>query len=365
MKRVLQVLGTTNLGGAESRVMDLYRHMNRDEIQFDFLVHHRDGYFEKEIREMGGNVYYLPSFRIYNFFNYKRTCYEFFREHSDYIAVHGHMTSTAAIYLPIAKACGIPLTIAHARSAGVDPGLKGILTKWMRRKLWKHCDIAIACSDLAGQAVFGNHDFYFMPNGIDTKEFQKNEQKREEVRRKLGLEENFVIGHVGRFDYAKNHGFLIDIFSEIVKLDANSNPKLLLLGEGGSMKEMKEKVKKLGIEKDVLFLGNQRPVEAYYQAMDTFVFPSFFEGMPGTVIEAEAAGLPCFISDRITKQVKATNEVYFLSLEKAAKEWAEEIIEKRDKLKRKSNPQEIQLTNSFYDVNKQVEFYEKLYLKKE
>jgi len=185
MTRVLQVLGTTGLGGAESRVMDLYRHMDRDSLQFDFLVTRgTKGYYEHEIDSLGGKIFYLPPFRVYNYFSYRRACKAFFKEHKgEYAAVHGHMTSTAAIYLPIAKKAGVPLTIAHARSAGVDPGIKGKITRFMRRNLYKKCDRLLSCSDEASIAAFGakkNEDgtcfahgkeVTFMPNAIDSASF--------------------------------------------------------------------------------------------------------------------------------------------------------------------------------------------------
>ena len=139
--RILHVLGTTNLGGAESRIMDLYRHIDRNRVQFDFVVHtEKEGFFDKEIEELGGRIFRVPRFRIYNYFSYRRAFREFFREHHEFRMVQGHMTSSAAIYLPIAKKAGISTTIAHARSAGVDKGLKGKLTRWMRRNLWRKAD---------------------------------------------------------------------------------------------------------------------------------------------------------------------------------------------------------------------------------
>ena len=157
--RVLQVLGSLNLGGAESRIMDLYRKINRQEIQFDFLIHAKEPqYFEEEVKSLGGKIYRLPRFKVYNYMSYKKAVKNFFREHKEFSCVHGHMTSTAAIYLPIAKKAGVKVTIAHARSAGVDPGLKGKLTRFLRRNLYRKCDYRFTCSKLAGGAVFGNQD---------------------------------------------------------------------------------------------------------------------------------------------------------------------------------------------------------------
>ena len=154
--RILHVLGGLGLGGAESRIMDMYRNIDRNKIQFDFLIHTEEkGHYYEEIKKLGGNVYSVPRFKVYNYFTYKRKLKEFFRQHKEIQAVHGHMTSTASIYLPIAKKSGIPMTIAHARSAGVDKGMKGKITQLLRRNLKEKADYCLTCSALAGEAVFG------------------------------------------------------------------------------------------------------------------------------------------------------------------------------------------------------------------
>lgn len=365
--RVLHVLGTTNLGGAESRIMDLYRHIDREKIQFDFLIHTtKEGFFDQEIKQLGGKIYYLPSFRVYNYFAYKKACREFFAAHREFQAVQGHMTSTASIYLPIAKKAGVPMTIAHARSAGVDKGMKGWITKLLRKNLYRKCDYMFSCSDLASRAVFGDKQYeagkvVFVPNAVDTKDFAPDEYMREKIRREYGLENSFVIGHVGRFHYAKNHEFILDIFAEVLK--QNKQAKLFLLGDGPRRQEMEEKAAELGIKERVIFAGNQNPVAPYYQAMDVFLFPSRFEGMPGTVVEAQAAGLPCLIADTITTQVKVTELVTFLSLEQSAKLWAEQLnrIAAEQKIQKNAET-EIDLSKTNYDVNYQVKQYEQFYL---
>ncbi len=361
MLRVLQVLGKTGLGGAESRIMDLYRHMDREQIQFDFLIHYKEkGYFDDEIKRLGGNIYYLPSFRVYNYFTYKRACRLFFEEHSYFTAVHGHMTSTAAIYLPEAKRAGIPLTIAHARSAGVDKGVKGFITKLLRKNLYRKCDKMFACSDLAAEAVFGKKRYKenrvtILPNAVDTKEFVPNEEVRIQLRRQYSLEDKFVIGHVGRFHYAKNHEFLLEVFAQILK--QKDNAVLMLLGDGPLKEQTEQKAREMGIANKVIFTGNQTPVAPFYQSFDFLLFPSRFEGLPGTVVEAQAAGLKCLISDTITKQVKATELVKFMSIEETAEKWADEV------LRWEEMPETVNcnLSDTNFDVNKQVEFYKELY----
>lgn len=361
--RILHVLGTTDLGGAESRIMDLYRHMDRNRIQFDFVVHtDREGYFDKEIEKLGGRIFRVPRFRIYNYFSYKRAFKKFFHEHQEFKMVQGHITSSASIYLPIAKKAGISTTIAHARSAGVDKGLKGRLTRWMRRNLSKKTDYMFTCSKLAGISVFGSRAVeegrtIFVPNAINSPAFVYNEEKREVMRAQLKLSDKYVIGHVGRFHYAKNHEYLIRVFAELCK--DSGDYALILLGEGSKMGDIKALAEELGIEDKVHFLGNHSDIYNYYQAMDYFVYPSRFEGLPGTVVEAQASGLRCLMSDRICDEVAITELVHTMSIDEAPAKWAEYIRETAD-YKRKSPIEEVQRAG--FDVNTQVEsmmhFYE-------
>lgn len=334
--RILHILGNTQLGGAESRIMDLYRHMDRSVVQFDFVVHSKEeGYFNEEIRKLGGRIFRVPRFRVLNYFSYCRAWKKLLQEHrdadgrSEFHMIQGHMTSTAAIYLPIARKCGIETTIAHARSAGVDKGLKGILTRFLRRNLSKKADYLFTCSELAGISVFGKKAVEqgrtrFLPNAIDCQKFAPDPLVREKIRRELGIENCYVIGHVGRFHYAKNHEYLLRVFAELVKRKTGDYV-LLLLGEGSGMEDIRILSRELGIGDKVYFLGNKSNVNDYYQAMDYFVYPSRFEGMPGTIVEAQTAGLRCLMSDTICKEVIATELVTTRSISEDPGLWADEI----------------------------------------
>lgn len=334
--RILHILGNTQLGGAESRIMDLYRHMDRSVVQFDFVVHSKEeGYFNEEIRKLGGRIFRVPRFRVLNYFSYCRAWKKLLQEHrdadgrSEFHMIQGHMTSTAAIYLPIARKCGIETTIAHARSAGVDKGLKGILTRFLRRNLSKKAEYLFTCSELAGISVFGKKAVEqgrtrFLPNAIDCQKFAPDPLVREKIRRELGIENCYVIGHVGRFHYAKNHEYLLRVFAELVKRKTRDYV-LLLLGEGSGMEDIRILSRELGIGDKVYFLGNKSNVNDYYQAMDYFVYPSRFEGMPGTIVEAQTAGLRCLMSDTICKEVIATELVTTRSIREDPGLWADEI----------------------------------------
>lgn len=363
--RVLHVLGTTNLGGAESRVMELYRAMDKSKIQFDFLVHtDKEGYYDKEIQSLGGRIYNVPRFRVTNYFAYKKALKNFFKKHYKYAAVHGHMTSTASIYLPIAKKAGIPVTIAHARSAGVDKGIKGVVTRIVRYTLKNKTDYCFTCSAEAGRAVYGKRwvklgRVWTIPNAIDAERFQFNEMVRRQVREELGVTGKFVIGHVGRFGFMKNHAYLVDIFDEVCKRQEDA--VLVLIGTGGLEDTIKAKVKALGLEKKVYFLGNCLDVERYYQAFDYFVFPSVFEGLPGSVVEAQAAGLHCLISNKVTREVALTELVSFRGIEESAVSWAEEILANKDQAFVRKDMRAA-IAGKHFDVKQQAAEMEEFYI---
>lgn len=380
--RVLHVLGNTNLGGAESRIMDLYRHTDRNRVQFDFLVHSgEEGFYEKEIRELGGRIFRVPRFRIYNYFSYRKALKEFFQEHHEFALVQGHMTSTAAIYLPIAKKAGVKKTAAHARSAGVDKGLKGTMTRFFRRNLADKADYLFTCSELAGISVYGEKAVQegktiFIPNAIDCAGFTFDPEKRKKLREELGLTDAIIIGHVGRFHYAKNHEYLLRVFAELCRMSAGAGGStaetgadqkyhLILLGEGPLMEDTRKLAEELGVADRVHFLGNHKNIADYYQAMDYFVYPSRYEGMPGTIVEAQASGLPCLMSDTICREVIATELVETMSIEKEPKVWAEELQRRIDALVSKQENREkyaAKMAAAGFDVQAQAErmmrFYE-------
>lgn len=339
--RVLHVLGRLNMGGAESRIMDLYRNIDRDAVQFDFLVHtkkrpasgedssealmavRKEEDYDSEVRALGGRIYCLPRFTGTNLPEYKRACRAFFAAHHDFAAVEGHMTSMAGIYLPIAKQAGVPVTIAHARSAGVDPGIRGIMTRLFRRNLAEKCDLCFSCSEPASLSVFGKKAVeegrvQLVPNAIVLGAFAYDPEKRRAVREELGIpEDGILIGHVGRFDAMKNQAYLAALCREVLRLHPEKKLYALFAGQGACMEEVKKAFADAGMGERAFFPGrcDRARTLCLYQAFDIFVFPSLYEGLPGTMLEAQAAGLPCLMSDRITKEVCLTKGVQRLPLE--------------------------------------------------
>ena len=373
--RVLHVLGGTGLGGAESRIMDLYRQMDREAIQFDFLVHssavrsfredapeRQPQFYDEEIRRLGGRIYVLPKFKVYNYMTYKKAIQDFFRRHHEFRVVQGHMTSTAGIYLPIAKRYGIPITAAHARSAGVDRGLKGIATRILRKDLYKKADYCFACSALAGDSVFGKRQVdagkvKIIYNAVDAEKFTYQPEKREQMRKKLAVERKLVLGHVGRFFPPKNHSYLIEIFASLCSM--REDVVLVLLGDGPDKTAIEQKCIELGVREKVLFMGNCKQPEDYYQAFDIFLLPSLYEGLPGVLVEAQAAGLRCLVSETVTREAQATDLVTYLDIGKPASVWADEILKQAD-YDRRNTYREV--AEAGLDVKKQAEAYRYFYL---
>lgn len=361
--RILHVLGVLNMGGAESRIMDLYRHIDRSLVQFDFLVHtsaqvpagvfpgsdelmacRAPEAYDEEARSLGAHIYALPRFNGRNLALYRRAAERFFAEHHAFAAVEGHMTSMASVYLPIAKRAGVPVTIAHARNAGVDAGIRGIATRALRSSLPRRADYLLACSRLAGEAAYGRRrmesgEVEVVPNALETEDFRFDPGVRRRVRVELGIPENaLVLGHTGRFDDNKNHRYLAERFAALSKAYRQGPPpRLLCIGEGRRMEAVRRYLQEEGCGSQLLFPGLQSRsrTKALYQAMDVFVFPSLYEGLPGTVIEAQAAGLPCLISDRITEEVQVTPLVRRLSLEHP-KEWDAALLQAAEEFSEKT-----------------------------
>lgn len=361
---VLQVLAGLNVGGAESRIMDITRNLSSTKVSYDFLIHTNEKCaYEDEALSLGCNIYRVPRFLFFNMHGYKKAMKDFFAAHPEIDIVQGHITSSAAIYLPVAKKAGVKVTIAHGRSAGVDAGLRGILTRILRKKLYKKTDYMWACSGEAAASVFGKNNadkVEFIPNAINVDKFipaNCDKEKKDELVNKYGLEGKFVVGHIGRFHYAKNHEFLLDVFKEITQL--KNNAVLVLVGDGENRKMIEDKIKSLGLNESVILAGQQKNVSDYYQLFDIIVFPSRYEGLPGTIVESQAAAVPALCSDSITKDMAVTDYVEYLSLRDDVKLWAKKVVELSEK-KLSLNP-EIKLKEAGFDVKSQCQMLEKRY----
>ncbi|WP_078545744.1 glycosyltransferase family 1 protein [Litchfieldia alkalitelluris] len=327
--RILQVVTIMNRGGLETMLMNYYRQLDRDKIQFDFMVHrNEEGHYDKEILELGGRIYQMPQIRPGNYRRYFKVLDKFFLEHKEYQVVHSHINENSSFVLRAAKKAGIPGRIAHSHLSDLGIDKKLPFRLYARFHMKDNPTSYFACSKNAGQWLFGkkvtNSNLTVLNNAVNVKDFTFNEKARDKLREEFGLNNKLVIGHVGRFNKQKNHDFLIDIFKEIK--EKNSNAVLLLIGEGLLKENIKIKVKKLNLDKDVRFLGVRNDIPELMQAMDVFLFPSLFEGLPVVLVEAQAAGLRCVASNTITSDSDVTGRVQYICLEDPPQVWADEIL---------------------------------------
>lgn len=332
--RVLQVVPNMQAGGIETLIMNLYRNIDRSKIQFDFLVHYKGKFFyDDEIRRLGGRIYHLTVRDDNNFPKYLKDLNTFFKSHHEYKAVHGHMVSTAVFYMYFAKKYGVKLRIVHSHNTNTVDGLKG----WTKARLAKLAPIFanqyFACGEAAGKYLYGSTPFTVFNNGIDLEKFEYNPKIRDDYRKKLGIENKLVIGHIGRFNMQKNHKFLLQVFNELQK--KNPDSVLLLIGVGELEAKIQDQIRKLGLDNKVRFLGNRKDVQNLYQAMDIFLLPSLFEGLPVVAIEAQDAGLPIIASANITKEIALTPLVTFESLNNSVGDWVQAALSNKSLNNRK------------------------------
>ena len=331
MIRVLHMIASLDVGGSQTMMMNIYRNIDREKFQFDFVIDHpAETYFAEEIRSLGGRVFTMPAFHGTNAGEIKRDWNNFFYTHPEYRILHSHTRSYASLYLPVAKAHGVK-TIIHSHSTSTGGGVKGAVKAVMQLPLRRQADVLMACSLDAGEWLFGkkacqSERFILLPNGIDTRRFHTDPETRSRYRRELKLDGRYVIGHVGRFYDVKNHKFLLEVFQKVREKDENT--VLLLVGVGPLMQETAQRAVELGIADEVIMTGNRDDVPELLGAMDVFAFPSLWEGLPMTVVEAQAAGLPCVLSDTITREVDVSPLVEYLPLGDA-EQWADALLERR------------------------------------
>jgi len=327
MKRVLCLLSCMNTGGAETFLMKVYRCLDKSMYQMDFgLGDVETCFYRNEIEKMGGKIYYVTP-KTKDLANYKKELYKLVKENQYEHVLRISSNGMGFMDLKIAKKAGAKRCIVRSSNSSDGSSFKSKIAHRLGRLLYsKYIDVKIAPSDLAAEYTFGKRAYrngivQILHNGVDTDVYKFSEAERTQIRNELGVSDSeFVIGHVGRFDQQKNHKFLIEIFAEILKLKENS--VLMLVGKGELENKIKEQIANLGIEDKVIFTGVRSDIPALLSAMDVFVMPSFYEGMPNTVIEAQATGLPCVISDTITQEANITGLVEYLPLTKAAGEWA-------------------------------------------
>lgn len=362
--RVLHVVDRLNRGGAETMIMNIYRNIDKEKIQFDFLVHTNEkSDYDEEVLALGGRIFSIERFSIRNLYKYRKSIDKFLNINNDYKIIHCHMASVASIIFNRAKKLNIPIRIIHSHNAAVDSMAREIMKNIMRKSIINNSNVYFSCSDKSSKWLLGkNFDLSkvnIIKNGIDLDEFKFDSFKREEIRKKLGLEEKFVIGHVGRFTKMKNHKFVIEIFNIFQK--KNDNAVLLLVGRGELEEEIKQMVTELNLQNKVIFLGVRNDINKIMNAMDIFLFPSIQEALGIVLLEAQATGLKCITSkNSVSRDISVTDLVEFVSLNDSAEIWCEQICKINENYIRKSRSKELEYSG--YSILKSSKYIESMYL---
>lgn len=361
MIRVLQVYPQMNNAGTERVIFNLYENIDITQVQFDFLVE-RPGELDEKIRSMGGNIYYLYT---RNKKNYYLSLIEFFHNHPEYQIIHTHTHARMAIVLKAAKKCNIPCRIAHSHNARNDlPKIAAFVKSLTSIPIEKNANYFFACSLNAAKWLFPHRmkECKILYNGIKLEDYLFRKENRDETRFQLGLlNSSFVMIHVGRFAKQKNHTFLIKILENYSKID-KSDWKILLVGEGPLEDDIKKQVKVANLSSHVMFLGNRNDVNKLYCAADMFIFPSLHEGLGIVVVEAQASGLPCIVSDAIP--LEADMEIgllHTLRLENSTKTWIDIIMKNKQNIKTRISHSE-KILKGKYNISKIAIEMQKFYL---
>lgn len=352
--------GLMNRGGIESYMMNYYRHFDRNLLQIDFIVHNAGGYgyYDEEIKALGGNIYVLPQ-KSKHPFTYTAKLKKILLQ-GKYKIIHTHMDAMGAWVLKVAKECKIPIRIAHSHNTQhltTNP-IKLFFLEQARKSINKYATHRMACSKAAGRWLFNESPFQIINNAIEIEKFAFDKNIRKQIRQQYHIkDDDFLIGHIGRFDTQKNHEFLIDVFAEVYK--KNPNSKLMLVG-GGSLKEsIQQKVQNLSLKDNVIFTGVRDDANLFYNAFDLFILPSLFEGLPVVSIESQINGNIVLLSDQITLEAKITPNVKFIPLDKNL--WKQEISSFiQNKGERNSNT--FNFKTSGYDIKIEAEKLQKIYI---
>ena len=357
------MIGTLGIGGSQMFVMNLYREIDKTQVQFDFIVDHPQAtHFIPEIESMGGKVYELPLFNGKNLLKVRKAWDQFFSSHPEYKVLHSHVRSYASIYIPIAKAHGVK-TIIHSHATSNGKGIAALMKGVLQFPLRFQADYYMACSYAAGKWLFGKricktNRFLIIKNAINTRDFIFSEQRRMNTRKELGISNQFVLGFLARVSEAKNPLFVIDVMKWLLDMDDNS--LLLFVGDGTMLSSVKKKAVELGIDKNVIFTGARSDVSNMLAAMDCYILPSFWEGLGISLIEAQAAGLQCICSDAIQDEAILTKNVERCALDMGAEFWAKRICEMKSNRIRLDCSQYIK--DSGFDIVENANFMQNFYL---
>lgn len=360
--RILHVVQRMEAGGTQSLLLNIYRNIDRNKVQFDFLVEYPEKqFYDDEINSLGGHVFYSDVREKFNLKRFKNIFYQIVNQYN-YKIIHVHAYTIGFFVLKMAKKCGIPVRIAHAHNNSITLN-RTYLPKLLMKSIYpKYATHLFACSEEAGRFFFKKRNFKVINNAIDAKKFIANADVRQSVREEIGVEHSFVVGHVGRFHIQKNPLFVLDIFNEILK--NKSNAKLIMVGTGDMKDKILKKIDELHLKEKVYLLGNRNDMYRIYQAMDVLIFPSLFEGLGIVAVEAQAAGIPVVCSDKLPPEANVSKLFKPVSLNEPANIWAKIAIEaSKNKLAHTNTYQSIVAHD--FDIHSVAEEIQWFYLDKE
>lgn len=302
-------------GGIESFMMNYFRRINCVEVKIDFLVHgYEKGEYDDEILAAGSKIIHVPK-KSKHPLAYRSKLYKIFSS-GEYKIVHSHCDAMSGWILKIAEKAGVPVRIAHSHNTAIltQNIVKLYLNEYYKKQIPRYATHMFACSKAAGEWMFGvANRFSVIPNAIELEQFIFNEKSRNNIRKKYNCENDIIVGHVGRFDYQKNHRFILEVWKHVVK--NKRNYKLMLIGGGDLKGEIEETIIEYGVQDSVILAGVQENIAPFYSAFDIFILPSHFEGLPVVAIEAQANGLQCLLSNKITEEVCITKLVSRMSID--------------------------------------------------
>lgn len=363
MIRVAIIAGKVDSGGKKNLIMEYYRHINREEVQFDFICDSDSKAIPiEEIEKLGGRVYIIAPYQ--NIIKNMSDMRKLFKKNK-YLIVHAYNSTMNIFPMYIAKRCGVPVRISESLSMAHEKDWKTLIKKILRSMSSWFANYYMACGNDCGKWQFGNKLFDegkvdVFKTVINTNNNAYDPEIREKTRKEFSWDDKIVVGHIGRFTIQKNSIYMIEIFAAIAKKEPKA--VLCLIGDGELKEEIMNKIKKLGIENKVDYLGRREDIQQFYNAMDCFILPSLYEGLPVVGLEAESCGLPMFFSTEITKEANACELGHFISLDESVDVWADEIIKAcKDNMPiRRSHVKEV--CNAGFDSASEAMRMQKYYL---
>ncbi|MGL5384023.1 MAG: glycosyltransferase family 1 protein [Culicoidibacterales bacterium] len=357
--KVLHVLHGLNVGGAEAYIINALEEIKDTQYQFDFLLRSQDvnEKYKQLIATKNCKIHITSPFPK-NFIKNTREVLKVLNQ-GKYDVVHLH--ANALVYVTpiiLAKFLKVPIRIVHSHNSQSISKFGKVLHTINKKVINQFANKNLACSDLAGEWMFGKNSFEVVENGINTDKFLFSDVKRAEMRKKINCHEEIIVGHVGRFEEQKNHRFLLEVFSEFHKLEPKS--KLCLIGEGSLRVEIEKKVINLGLQKKVIFLGKDEVVADWYNAFDVFLMPSKYEGLAIVLIESQTNGLPSLVANTVSKSSKITNHIVFEDLNKSSEQWANHLISiAKQPIDRKKSKHQVDISG--YSTKTTVRRLEEIY----